>query len=156
MINKELEITIEATIRDAETRRHEYLTVEHILYAIIHDETGIEIITNCGGSIENLKSLLEDYFDKNVPVLPDNSTEYPEPTVAFRRVFQHAVNHVKSAEKPEADAGDILSSLYLEEDSHAVNFLLSEEITRIDVLEYISHGISAGIDNADGSHQEHP
>ena len=65
MINKELEITIEATVRDAEKRRHEYLTVEHILYAILHDERGIEIIANCGGNVEKLKVLLEDFFDKN-------------------------------------------------------------------------------------------
>lgn len=62
MINKELEITIEATVRDAEARRHEYLTVEHILFAILHDEWGVEVITNCGGSIENLKSSVESFF----------------------------------------------------------------------------------------------
>jgi ATP-dependent Clp protease ATP-binding subunit ClpA len=142
MINKELEITIEATIRDAEIRRHEYLTVEHILFAVLHDEWGIDIITNCGGDIARLKGLIEEFFEQNVPRIPDNTEAYPEPTIAFRRVFQTAVNHIRSAEKPEADAGDILSAIFQEKDSHAVHFLASEGITRLDVLNYISHGIS--------------
>jgi ATP-dependent Clp protease ATP-binding subunit ClpA len=142
MINKELEITIEATVRDAEARRHEYLTAEHILFAILHDEWGIDIISSCGGNISKLKSQIEDYFEKKIPRLPKQSEGYPEPTVAFRRVFQTAVNHVRSAEKPEADAGDILSAIFMEKDSHAVHFLTLEGITRIDVLNYISHGIS--------------
>ena len=142
MINKELEITIEATVRDAETRRHEYLTVEHILFAILHDEWGIDIITSCGGDIGKIKSLLEDFFENKIARLPDDSKGFPEPTVAFRRIFQTAVNHIMSAEKPEADAGDFLSAIFFEKDSHAVHFLLSEGISRLDVLNYISHGIS--------------
>jgi ATP-dependent Clp protease ATP-binding subunit ClpA len=142
MINKELEITIEATVRDAEARRLEYLTAEHILYAVLHDDLGIDIITNCGGNVENLKDLLSDFFEKKIPKLPENSDDYPEPTIAFRRIFQTAVNHVRSSEKPEADAGDILSAIFQEKDSHAVHFLILEGITRLDVLNYISHGIS--------------
>jgi ATP-dependent Clp protease ATP-binding subunit ClpA len=142
MINKELEISIEATIRDAESRRHEYLTVEHILFAIVHDEWGVDIITNCGGSIAKLKVHLEGFFEKHTPKFPNESEGYPEPTIAFRRVFQTAVNHVRSSEKPEADAGDILSAIFQEKDSHAVHYLHAEGITRLDVLNYISHGIS--------------
>jgi ATP-dependent Clp protease ATP-binding subunit ClpA len=145
MINKELELTIEATVRDAEARGHEYLTVEHILYAVLHDEWGMDIIANCGGDINRLKTLLEDYFEKNIPKLPKDFNHYPEPTIAFRRVFQTAINHVRSAEKPEADAGDILSAIFLEKDSYAVHFLESEGITRLDILNYISHGISKAV-----------
>jgi ATP-dependent Clp protease ATP-binding subunit ClpA len=147
MINKELEITLEATIKEAEVRRHEYLTVEHILYAVLHDEWGIEIITGCRGNIEKLKSSIENHFGKNIPKLPENSDGYPEPTIAFRRIFQTAINHIRSAEKPEADSGDILSAIFLEKDSHAVHFLQSDGITRLDVLNYISHGISKEVDN---------
>lgn len=143
MINKELEITIEATVRDAEARRHEYLTVEHILFAILHDEWGIDVITNCGGDIDKMKASLEDFFNNKIARLSDDTKGYPEPTVAFRRVFQTAVNHVMSAEKPEADAGDFLSAIFLEKDSHAVHFLLAEGITRLDILNYISHGTSS-------------
>ncbi|MBI5056703.1 MAG: ATP-dependent Clp protease ATP-binding subunit ClpA [Nitrospirae bacterium] len=142
MINKELELSIEATIRDAESRHHEYLTVEHVLFAVLHNDWGIDVITNCGGSVSKLKALLEDFFNKKVPKLVENSDTYPEPTIAFRRVIQTAVNHVRSAEKQETDAGDILSAIFLERDSHAVYFLESEGITRLDVLNYVSHGIT--------------
>lgn len=147
MINKELEITIEATVRDAEARRHEYLTVEHILFAILHDEWGIEIITSCGGNTSALKSSIEAFFDKNIPKLPGNSKEHPEPTIAFRRVFQNAMTHIRSADKPEADAGDILSAIFHEKESHAVHFLSLEGIERIDLLNYISHGIEKNVDD---------
>jgi ATP-dependent Clp protease ATP-binding subunit ClpA len=76
MINKELEITIEATIRDAENRRHEYLTVEHILFAVLHDEWGIDIISNCGGNVSKLKSLLDDFFETKVPKIPDGTDTF--------------------------------------------------------------------------------
>jgi len=142
MINKELELSIEATVRDAESRGHEYLTVEHILYAVIHNEWGIEIIGGCGGDVMRLKGLLEDFFNKHVPKLPGHSKTYPQPTVAFRRVIQTAVNHVHSAEKQETDAGDILSAIFLENESHAVHFLEAEGITRLDILNFISHGIT--------------
>jgi ATP-dependent Clp protease ATP-binding subunit ClpA len=141
MINKELELSIEATIREAETRRHEYLTVEHILFAVLHNDGGVDIISNCGGSVTRLKALLEDFFDKNIPRLPENLKSYPEPTVAFKRVIQTAVSHVRSAEKQETDAGDIISAIFLEKDSYAVHFLESEGITRLEVLNFISHGI---------------
>ncbi|UCD34387.1 MAG: ATP-dependent Clp protease ATP-binding subunit ClpA [Nitrospiraceae bacterium] len=140
MINKELEITIEATVRDAEARRHEYLTVEHLLYALLHDEWGIDVISNCGGNIPRLKAKLEEHFERAIPRIPAGTEGYPEPTVAFRRVFQTAVNHVRSAEKPEADAGDILSAIFMEQDSLAAHFLALEGITRLDVLNFISHG----------------
>jgi ATP-dependent Clp protease ATP-binding subunit ClpA len=145
MINKELEITIEATIRDAETRRHEYLTVEHILFAVLHDEWGIDIVTSCGGDPERLKSSLDNFFETSIPKLFDDAEVYPEPTIAFRRVFRTAVNHVRSAEKPEADAGDILAAIFQEKDSHAVYFLETEGIKLLDILNYISHGISKAV-----------
>jgi ATP-dependent Clp protease ATP-binding subunit ClpA len=142
MISKELELIIEATVRDAETRRHEYLTVEHILFALLHDEWGIDIIASCGGDVLKLKASLEDFFKSEIPKFSQDSTAFPQPTIAFRRVIQTAVNHVRSAEKQEADAGDILSAIFQEKDSHAVHFLESEGITRLDVLNYISHGIA--------------
>ena len=147
MINKELEITIEATVRDAEARRHEYLTVEHILFAILHDEWGIQIITSCGGSTSALKSSIEEFFDKNIPKLPAKLKEHPEPTIAFRRVFETPMTHIRSAEKQEADAGDILSAIFHEKESHAVHFLSLEGIERLDVLNYISHGIQKNVDD---------
>src|SRR5208283_4559594 len=142
MINKALELTLQATVHDAEKKKHEYLTVEHILFAALHDDWGVEIISNCGGDIERLKSQIGIFFDVNIPRLPDTQGLYSKPTIAFQRVIQRALSHVQSAEKQEIDAGDIISSIFLEEDSFAVHLLESEGITRLDALNFISHGIS--------------
>ncbi|HXX54354.1 MAG TPA: AAA family ATPase, partial [Thermodesulfovibrionales bacterium] len=140
MISKELEIILEATIRDAHARHHEYLSVEHILFAVLHDEKGIEVITRCGGSVEKIKTATEAFFETHIPRLPSDKSEYPQPTVGFHRVLQRTLDHVRSSGKAEADAGDVITFIFLEEDSHAQHFLRSEGITRMDVLNYISHG----------------
>ncbi len=142
MIGKDLELSIEATIREAKTRSHEYLSVEHILFAILHDERGMDIITDCGGDIQRIKLSVEEFFKENIPKIPDHTDMDPQPTIGFHRVLQRALFHVQSAGKEEVDAGDLLAAIFLEEDSHALNFLESEGITRLDVLNYVSHGIS--------------
>ena len=142
MINKELEIIIEATIQDAKIRNHEYLTVEHLLYAILHNESGMAIITHCGGDIQRMIRALELYFKESFLKTGEDLDGNPEPTVGFQRVLQRAFNHVQSAGKQEVDAGDILASILLEQDSPSVNILETEGISRLDVLDYISHGIS--------------
>lgn len=139
MINKDLQIIISATVEDAIERGHQYLTVEHLLYAILHDEFGIEIIRNCGGDPEQIKRSLERFLEEHVPKRKNKG--HTHPTIGFQRVMERTLNHIKSAEKKEADAGDFLASLFLEEDSYAVNLLKSYGITRIDILNYISHGI---------------
>lgn len=141
MINKEFEIALDATIREAKNRHHEYLTVEHILFAVIHDELGMDIIAGCGGDISRIKASLEKFFVENVPRIKDDAALYPQPTIGFQKVFQRALLHSSSASKKETDAGDILASVFLEEDSHAVYLLELEGIRRLDVLNYISHGM---------------
>lgn len=142
MLSREIENTIEETIEFARRKGHEYLTVEHILYAILMDSWGNEIIANCGGDTRRLRKHLDRFFKEYIPHIPNKKNYYPQPTVAFNRVIQRAIDHVRSAEKPYADAGDILASLFLEEESFAVYFLEEEGIARLDVLEYISHGVS--------------
>ncbi|MBF0567051.1 MAG: ATP-dependent Clp protease ATP-binding subunit ClpA [Nitrospirae bacterium] len=142
MISRAMEISIEATIKDARRRKHEYLSIEHILFAILHDEKGIDIITNCGGDVQRLKTALEGFFGKHIPKLTDGKDEFPQPTAGFQRVLQRSLMHMESAGKSEIDAGDILASMFSEEDSYAVYFLKVENIARLDVLNYISHGIS--------------
>ena len=141
MISKELELILDATIRDAQSRHHEYLSVEHLLFAVLHDDWGVEIITHCGGSIERIKTATEAFFEEHIPRLSPDTGLYPKPTVGFHRVLQRALDHVQSSGKTEADAGDVLASIFLEEDSHALHVLQTEGITRLDVLNYISHGI---------------
>jgi len=157
MINKELSLALDAIIKDAKIRRHEYLTAEHILYALIHDERGIDVITGCGGNVIRLKESIEAFFEKSIPRLPENKNAHPTPALGFQRVVQRAVNHVHSAEKTEVDAGDLLVALYTEADSHAVYFLEQEGISRMDLVNYISHGgtdMPSGDSNDTGP--EHP
>ncbi len=148
MINKELGIIIEATIQDAKNRQHEYLTVEHLLYAILHDDFGISIITQCGGNIQKMTASLDIYFKEIFLVTDQAGSIAPEPALGFQRVLQRAFNHVQSAGKQAVDSGDILAAIFFEKDSHAVNILETEGIRRLDVLEYISHGISKVTDKA--------
>ena len=142
MINKEFELIMEATIKDARSQRHEYLTVEHILYAILHDDLGADVLRSCGGSISGIKKALADYFMEHSHKLALKGNTNPKPTVGFQRVLQRALAQVLSSGKEEADAGDILSAVFFEEDSHAVHILHQEGIQRLDVLEYISHGMA--------------
>lgn len=139
MINKDLQIIITATVEDAIERGHQYLTVEHLLYAILHDEFGIEIIKNCGADPEAIKKSIEKFLEQHIPKKKGKGQVHP--TISFQRVMERTLNHVKSAEKKEADAGDFLASILIEEDTYAVSLLKSYGISRIDILNYISHGI---------------
>ncbi len=139
MISKELSVTLGFAVREAKRRRHEYVGIEHILYAILHDSNGLEIVTGCGGNIEQLKASLEDFFREKMEVIPDGDEYVLQQTIGFQRVIQRAVNHVRSAEKAEVAVSDILASIFMEKDSHAAFFLTQEGISRLDVLNYISH-----------------
>ena len=140
MIKKELGLALDAIIREAKKRRHEYLTAEHILFALVHDEEGMDILTGCGGDVGRIKEAIESFFAKNIPILSPGKSIDPVHALGFQRVIQRAVNHVISAEKAEVQAGDLLAALYGERDSFAVHFLEQEGISRLDVLNYISHG----------------
>ncbi len=140
MINKELSATLGFAVREAKKRRHEYVAVEHILFAILHDSTGIEIIEACGGDIDNLKAEMESFFKNKTQSIPAQKDYILQQTIGFQRVIQRAVNHVRSADKQEVSIGDILASIFEEKDSHAAYFLGAEGITRFEILNYISHG----------------
>jgi len=142
MISKELSATLGFAVREAKKRRHEYVSVEHILFAILYDPTGIDIIENCGGNVDQLITSLEDFFEEKIERIPDGNEYVLQQTIGFQRVIQRAVNHARSAEKPEVTVSDILASIFLEKDSHAEYFLSSEGVSRLDVLNYISHSVS--------------
>ena len=146
MISKELSATLGFAVREAKKRRHEYVSIEHILFAILYDPTGMDIIENCGGSVENLITSLEDFFEKKIEQIPDGSEYVLQQTIGFQRVIQRAVNHARSAEKSEVTVSDILASIFLEKDSHAEYFLSAEGISRLDVLNFISHNVSKTLD----------
>ena len=139
MISKELSTALGFAVREAKKRRHEYVCVEHVLYAILNHDTGAQTIEKCGGSPEQIKEELEKFFDEKLTKI-DSKEEYVlQQTIGFQRMIQRAINHARSAEKSEVNLGDILASIFQEKDSHAAFYLESEGITRLDVLKYISH-----------------
>ena len=142
MISKELSATLGFAVKEAKRRRHEYVSIEHILFAILNDPNGIEIIENCGGDVDNLLDALENFFDEKIERIPEGNDYILQQTIGFQRVIQRAVNHARSAEKQEVAVADVLASIFLEKDSHAEYFLSSQGVTRLDVLNYISHNIS--------------
>ncbi|MBW2642035.1 MAG: ATP-dependent Clp protease ATP-binding subunit ClpA, partial [Deltaproteobacteria bacterium] len=142
MISKELSETLGFAVREARKRRHEYVCIEHLLFAILYDKNGIEIVENCGGNIDNLRNALELFFSQRMVSVPEENEYVLQQTVGFQRVLQRAINHVRSAEKQEVAVSDILASIFQEKDSHAEYFLNSEGITRLNVLNYISHDVS--------------
>lgn len=141
MISKELSATLGFAVREAKKRRHEYVSVEHVLFAILHDHSGIRIIEACGGDVERLKQNLEAFFDERLERIAKETNYVLQQTVAFQRIIQRAVNHARSAEKTEVRTGDILAAIFQERDSHATFYLEKEGITRLDVLTFISHGM---------------
>ena len=142
MISKELTVALGFAVNEAKKRRHEYVCIEHILFAILHDNSGRQIIESCGGDIESLEKILKNFFDERLDVILEGDEYILQQTISFQRVIQRAVNHVRSAEKQEVDVGDILVSIFQEEDSNAAYFLKEEGITRFNVLNYLSYSTS--------------
>jgi ATP-dependent Clp protease ATP-binding subunit ClpA len=142
MISKELERTLNTALKEAKGRRHEYVCLEHLLYALLEDKDASGAIVNCGGDIDRLRKGLEEFFQTHLEVLPEGSETQPQQTLSFHRVLQRAVIHAQSAEKKEINGGNLLIAMFREPDSYAVYLLQEQGITRFDVVNYISHGIS--------------
>jgi ATP-dependent Clp protease ATP-binding subunit ClpA len=142
LISRELEVALSLAVREATERRHEFLTLEHVLYALLHDPDVAEIIRQCGGDVAALKKLLARFLDERLERLPEHVQAEPQQTLGFRRVLQRAALHVQSAGKQQIKGRDILVAIFREPDSHAAHFLEQQGITRLDVVSYISHGLS--------------
>ncbi|TKB08377.1 ATP-dependent Clp protease ATP-binding subunit ClpA [Desulforhopalus sp. IMCC35007] len=143
MLSKSLEKSLIMAIREAKNHNHEYVTVEHMLYGLLHDELTSFIIEECGGSIETLKQQLEKFFIREIPKLSSTGVGEPAQTIAFNRVLQRAVAHVQSCGKQQVDSGDVLVAIFSEDDSHAVYFLTSVGIGKVAVVNFISHELPA-------------
>ncbi len=137
MLNPELEQTIVAAYREARSRAHEYLTVEHLLYALLRTATGRKLIKTLGGDIAQLDVRLESYFTEHFTQKPRKQQD-PTETVAFQRLIQRTLLHVQMAEKPEAEIGDLLASIFEEDETHACFFLREQGLTRLAVLRLIT------------------
>jgi ATP-dependent Clp protease ATP-binding subunit ClpA len=137
-----LEIVLTIAHREAVSRQHAYLTLEHLLYALAHDPDGERILVACGADLPALRRALSAYLDESIERQKRGTARNPEQTMAFRRVLQTAILHIQSAQRDEANAGDILAAILQQPKSHAAQLLTEQGITRLDILNYISHGIA--------------
>ncbi len=142
MITRELQETLAAAVDEAIRRRHEYVTLEHLLYALLSDRTAGNVIRKCGGQIPKLKRELEKFFDENILPRGGDLTELPEQTATFQRVLEYALLQAEGSGQKEVNGGNILAALFQAERSHAVYLLKQQGVTRLDVLNFLAHGIS--------------
>ena len=143
MLSKELELTLNLAFKEARDKRHEFMTVEHLLLALLDNSSAAGVLQACGADIEHLRNELLAFVDETTPLIPISEPHREtQPTLGFQRVLQRAVFHVQSAGKEEVTGSNVLAAIFSEQDSQAVYFLKKENVTRLDVVNFISHGIS--------------
>jgi ATP-dependent Clp protease ATP-binding subunit ClpA len=147
MISPELEVTLNLAVSEAARRGHEYVTVEHVLYSLMFNESAKKVIQACGGDITNTRDDLEGFFKETYPATEEASGHMPQPTIAFQRIIQRAASNVRASGQEIIKGENLLVSLFSEKESYAAYFLEQQEISRFDVLNFISHGVTKpGID----------
>ncbi len=152
MLSKDLETTLNEAFRTAKTKRHEFMTVEHLLLALLDNQIAIEVLQKIGADIVKLRTDLDEYIDSTTPLIPAGDAEREtQPTLGFQRVLQRAVFHVQSSGRKEVTGANVLVAIFSEQESQAVYFLKQQNIARIDVVNYISHGISKVPGDEDGA-----
>jgi len=143
MLSRELEVTLNLAFKDARTKRHELMSVEHLLLALLDNTSAVTVLNACGADIEKLRSELTEFLEATTPLIPKNETDREtQPTLGFQRVLQRAVFHVQSSGKKEVDGANVLVAIFSEQESHAVFLLKQQDVNRIDVVNYIAHGVS--------------
>ncbi len=142
MLSKELEFTLNLAFKEAREQRHEFMTVEHLLLALLDNPTAAEVLRACGADLNQLKAELRAFLEETTPLLPPNDSRDTQPTLGFQRVLQRAVFHVQSSGKKEVTGANVLVAIFSEQESQAAYFLNKQHITRLDVVNYISHGVS--------------
>lgn len=144
MLSKELEFTLNLAFKEAREKRHEFLTVEHLLLALTDNPVAAAVMRACGANLEQLRRDLNSFLEETTPLLPLNDSRETQPTLGFQRVLQRAILHVQSSGKTEVTGANVLVAIFSEQESQAVYFLHKQNISRLDVVNYISHGISSG------------
>ncbi|NDB86139.1 MAG: ATP-dependent Clp protease ATP-binding subunit ClpA, partial [Alphaproteobacteria bacterium] len=142
MIAQELEVSLHMAFMDARQKRHELITVEHLLLAMLDNPSAAEVLKACGSNIETLRNELTQYIDDHTPTISGEDEVDTQPTLGFQRVIQRAMLHVQSSGKKEVNGSNVLVAIYGEKDSHAVYFLHQQGVTRLDVVNFIAHGVS--------------
>ena len=154
MFSPSLEVILTVAYREAAARHHTHLTLEHLLYALAHDPDGERILAACGADLPQLRRDLDKYLDEHIEQFQKGQQKEPDQTMAFRRVLQTAVLHVQSAGRQEVQSGDVLAATLQQSKSYAAQLLAAQGVSRLDVLEYITHGISKVPPSSSGSAAE--
>jgi len=141
MIAQELEVSLHMAFMEARQKRHEFITVEHLLLAMLDNPSASEVLRACAANVEELRKLLSDFIAEHTPVVSGEEVD-TQPTLGFQRVIQRAILHVQSSGKKEVTGANVLVAIFGEKDSHAVYFLHQKGVTRLDVVNFISHGIT--------------
>jgi len=142
MFSKDLELTIGQCYKEARERRHEFMTVEHLLLALLDNASAVPVLRACGADPERLRADLANIIGDTVPLLPEGDARDTQPTLGFQRVLQRAVYHVQSSGRKEVTGANVLVAIFGEKDSHAVYFLNQQGVSRLDVVNYLSHGVA--------------
>lgn len=155
MLSKDLESTLNQAFKGARAKRHEFMTVEHLLLALLDNQSAAEVLKSCGSDLNKLRMDLVEFVDSTTPLIPDDDEEREtQPTLGFQRVLQRAVFHVQSSGKKEVTGANVLVAIFSEQESQAVYFLHKQSVARLDVVNYITHGISKVEDSPEDSPQE--
>ena len=156
MIAQELEVSLHMAFMDARQKRHELITVEHLLLAMIDNPTAADVMRACGAKLEILRGELNQYIEEHTPTVNGEEEVDTQPTLGFQRVIQRAMLHVQSSGKKEVTGANVLVAIFGEKESHAVFFLQQQGVTRLDVVNFISHGVSKVVETAktEGAEQE--
>jgi ATP-dependent Clp protease ATP-binding subunit ClpA len=144
MIAQELEVSLHMAFVDARQQKHEFITVEHLLLALLDNPSAAEVLRSCSADVEEIRKNLQNFIKDNTPVVTGQDEVDTQPTLGFQRVIQRAIMHVQSTSngKKEVTGANVLVAIFGEKDSHAVYYLHQQGITRLDVVNYISHGIT--------------
>ncbi len=155
MLSKELEFTLNLAFKEAQEKKHEFITVEHLLLALLDNPAAADVLRACGANMDELRNELTQFIDSNTPELAVEDIRDVQPTLGFQRVMQRTLFHVQAAGKDEATGANVLVAIFNEQESQAVYFLGKQNITRFDVVNYIAHGISKLHEEGSGE-ESHP
>ena len=151
MLSKDLEVTLNQAFKNARAKRHEFMTVEHLLFALLDNAKATEVLTNVGADLDALRSDLGEFIETTTPLIPaGDSQRETEPTLGFTRVLQRALFHVQSSGQAEVTGANVLIAIFNEQESQSVFFLKQQQIARIDIVNYVAHGISKVEGNNEG------
>ena len=143
MLSKELELTLNTAFTVARSKRHEFMTVEHLLLALLDNASAADVLRACGANLDKLRVDLQDFINSTTPLIPEEQEDREtQPTLGFQRVLQRAVFHVQSSGKSEVTGANVLVAIFSEQESQAVYFLKQQNVARVDAVNYIAHGIS--------------